>query len=202
MTRRQACLLSAVALAFPLSQLGHQVAYLVHYGSAGLAYQSRSVHAYFPDLVKASGAVLGLLALAAVLVLGAARLARGAGPTAAMRREVSWGEALAFLLCIQLQLFLTQEVLEMVAAGHRVGLLDLPLLWALAGQLPIAALAALALSWLSGGLVAAIRQLRAPRGCRRREPPAIVVQVWFEPARAALLSATAPATLGKRGPPA
>jgi len=204
MTRRQVCLLGAVALAFPLSQLGHQVAYLVRYGTDGLAYQSRSVHAYFPDMIKASGALLGLLALAVVLVLGAARVVRGgrsAGTAATMRRGVSCREALAFLLCIQLQLFLTQEIMEMVAAGQHVGLLDLPVLWGLVGQLPVALLAALAVSWLSGRLVAAVRELRLARSPRRRERPVLLVQVWVEPARAALLSATAPATLGKRGPP-
>jgi hypothetical protein len=199
--RRRTCLLGAAALALPLSQLGHQAAYLAHYGPAGLAYQSRSVHAYLPELVKASGALLGAVALAAVLLLGAARLASSADAPAAARRDVGRAEALGFLLCIQLQVFLVQEAIELLASGHHVGLLDLPLVWGVVGQLPVAALAALGVSWLSGRLVAAVRRLRPAPSPRRRERQAPLVQTWVEPPLAARLSAMAPATLVKRGPP-
>jgi hypothetical protein len=194
-------MLAAIALAFPLSQLGHELAYLVHYGMAGLAIEQHGAHRYFPQILKISGAGLGLVALGALLVLAVDRalFESGCEPP---RVELSRGEAFVCLLAIQLQLFLCQELIEMWAVGQPISVTNVPLVWGLVGQLPVALVAALAFSWLSVRMVGAYKKPRAwlvappvPR------PPAIVIPIWTEPCSVTRATAAAPSIFLKRGPP-
>jgi hypothetical protein len=151
----------AACMAVPLSQLGHILVYLVRYGLAGSFHESHGAHAYFPSIAKASAGLVGLLVLVAVALVGLARLV-GARRVTGQRRSpaAALPELVAVLLPLQLAIFIAQETIELLAAGHLTGLGDVPLLWGLAGQLPVALLAAIFLRWASIAVERAIDRLR------------------------------------------
>jgi hypothetical protein len=150
----------AAALALPLSQLGHLLAYLLRYGPAGLARESFGAHTYFPSVAGTSVGLLGLLVLAAVAVVGLARLVESRRSPGRQRSpRLALAELVAVLLPLQLAIFTAQETAELALAGHLNGLGDLPLLWGLAGQVPVACLGALFLRWASVAVEDAIGRL-------------------------------------------
>lgn len=194
-------------MGIPLSELGHTVAYVAQYGRQGLLLESQGVHAYFPQVLQFSASGVGLVLLAALLVMGLGRLAAGRG--AGLRR--TGGQAVLDLLvvmaAVQLQIYLLQEILEVLATHQPLtfSLLFSILGWGLAGQLPVAIPAALALSWLSIRTEAAVEQLRSLwASCRSVRPPAPVVVVHVHPVYVpgiVSLASVARQALLKRGPP-
>lgn len=194
--------LFAVLLAGPLSQLGHLLAYLVRYGSASWPEQSLGAHAYFPAVAKISAGLTGLLVLGAVAAVGLARLVH-ARRSPSREREVGApvADLLAILLPLQLAVFVVQESGELLIAGQLHGLTDLPLMWGIAGQLPVALLAAVFLHWGSITVARAMRRLslwlEPVAG-----PPPLAVPTGGHLALAAGLPAQAdPLASRRRGPP-
>ena len=191
----------ALLAAAPLSQLGHQLAYLLHYGQAAGAQQGSGVHAYFPSLLQAGATALGAALLAGLLVVALARLMIGIRNDRVPSGGVPVLPLLLLLLGVQLAVYCGQELLEFRLAGLTAPASGLILGWGLAGQLPVAALAALGLSWLTAGVVRAVQRLRVSRPVAvlpRQEqslPPA------WRPNAAPTLVQAAPAALRKRGPP-
>lgn len=163
MTARSRFLRWAAVIGVPLSQLGHVVAYVAHYGSHGILLQEEGVHAYFPEVVRFSAGTIGLLMLAALVVVGLGRLllGRGLGMTQSGGQRMT--ELLMVSAAVQLDTYLVQEILEALASHQTLtfGLLLSILGWGLAGQLPVALVAALALSWLSVRLDSATAGLRS-----------------------------------------
>ena len=147
-------------LALPFAELGHAVAYWPHVPGTG-------AHLYFPALLEASGVLVAALLLTALAVMAAARVLEGR-----RRGRPAWSFPLLFcvLLAAQLAIFLVQESLE---SRSLPGLATLTA--GVIGQQPVALLAALLLSWLSGRLGPAIATLLAPArpqtGLQRALPP-------------------------------
>src|SRR5215469_4668084 len=144
--------LYAGVLAGPLAQLGHLVAYSGRYGAAAGPVESAGAHAYFPALARAGIALLACLVLASLLVAGAGRvlLARGLGGR--RRAAVPVGDLVLLLGCLQLNVYLVQEVVEGIASGQVItpGSLATIVAWGVGGQVSVALVAGLALHWLSG----------------------------------------------------
>lgn len=61
------------ALAGPLTEAGHALAYLGRYGQPGLRIESTGVHAYFPDLLRLTGGAVGLFLLTCLLLRAGCR---------------------------------------------------------------------------------------------------------------------------------
>jgi hypothetical protein len=181
------------------SQAGHLLAYRLRFGAAAQQLQSSGAHAYFPSTVRAALGLAAALVLAAVFVIGLARVLGG--------RPVRRGSAPAYLrlvaalYTIQLASFAAQEVGEAIVAGLRVDSAAHMLLWGTLGQLPVALVAAAGLRWLLARFDHAVTTIRIVLASIRRQiaPAAIVVSVWgvftqvFKPA--------AHLSLAKRGPP-
>lgn len=159
----------------PLSQLGHMLAYLLHYGGAAWPRQAIGAHAYFPVVAKTSAAAVGLLVLGALAAAGTARLfqARRAAPDQ-RGPGIPLLRLLAVLLPMQLAIFTIQEAAELTLTGQLRGLGDVPLLWGLAGQLPVACLAALFLHWGSIAVARAVRGLSTALAAIGQAPPLAV----------------------------
>jgi hypothetical protein len=156
---------SLVFLAALLEPLGHQLAYLLHYGPARAAQiQAVGTHAYFPRLASFTMTTVALgLAAALLLALGVRLTLRG--------RSVSTpglGRIFLMLGAMQCGLFVVQETIEaaVIQATPDFGILTL---LAVCAQLPIAALAAILVSRihvvlaLAPEAVRTILALRLPR---------------------------------------
>lgn len=203
---RRRWLLSAGLLGLPLSGLGHAIAYVCRYGPRGLSLQGQGVHAYFPDTFALCAAALGAVLVAGLVVggIGHVALGRGAGRRPMPRRRAL--DLILVVAAVQLQVYVVQETVEALRSGVQ---LDVPWLlamlgWGLAGQLPVAALAGLGLSWLSARFEPALARLRSLcRACRPAAtvPVPVAVPVRPAPDAAARLAGVAPAALVKRGPP-
>lgn len=164
MVRRARSVFFVAALALPLAEFGHTVAY-------GLRVSSRGAHSYFPTVLGAAGAMAGGALVAALAVLVLAKLLAGATP-----RRRPWPFPLLFcgLLAMQVTVFLVQEGLEAhtlpgtaaVAAG-------------LVAQQPVALVAALALRWLSARVGPALEAIAC-----RRHPQLVVFSPPSRPAPA------------------
>ncbi|HEV2954337.1 MAG TPA: hypothetical protein VG015_09615 [Candidatus Dormibacteraeota bacterium] len=195
--------LGVAVFALPLAELGHLATYWLRFGSSAMSLQSQGAHAYFPAIAKLSLALVGagILACAVALGLGRALLGR----TSAWRSTpgLPLGPLLWVLLTIQVEIYLVQEVWEVNASGH---LLTMPLLasalaWGLAGQAPVALIAALAVHWLSIHLDPIFARLRK---CGRTAIwPGPVIQIalrdqyaWDGPAFETVVG-----ILTRRGPP-
>ena len=194
-------LIPLVALAS--SQFGHLIAYQLRLGPEAASVQSHGAHYYFPVLVGFAGAVLGASLVLSLLLLGALRLLLGR--RRGLRPGGHWPivETLALLFTLQLAVYLGQETFEAWLSGNPASPAPALLLWGSLGQLPVAALAALALSWLSTRLEGAVRELRAAVA-RIPVPPPICAPVscyYHSPRLVAALEACAPAVFVKRGPP-
>ncbi|HEY8812190.1 MAG TPA: hypothetical protein VIO86_06825 [Candidatus Dormibacteraeota bacterium] len=165
MTRglRRAGLVTALLIALPMAQLGHLVTYYLRFGPDAALRQSTGAHAYFPVLLQVEAATLGAALLAVLLLLGVARFMVG------LRNEQlpegGWPLAplLLALFGAQLALFAGQELAEAWLSGLPAAPLGHLLGWGVAGQLPVALLTALGLSWISAKVRRAVRRLRRSR---------------------------------------
>lgn len=200
MTRGRLALL-VLALGLVGTQAGHLLAFQLRFGSAAQHLQSSGAHAYFPPLAKTTLGTVAAVLLAVLFVIG---LARVVGSGSRVRRFAPrYIELLAGLFTIQLVCFITQEVGEAVLAGYAVDSAPHLLLWGTLGQLPVAAIAAVALRWLWSSFESAVDDLRAVLEVTRARitPVPLVFALWPLADRALLLSNVAGGSLGKRGPP-
>jgi hypothetical protein len=200
MDRRRVAL-AGLALGLVASQAGHLLAYQVRYGAAAQQLQSSGAHAYFPLLAKTALGVGACALIGGLLLVGLARLLTGRRVRSAS--EPSYLSLLAILFSIQLAAFAAQEVGEALIGGLSTGTAVDLLLWGTLGQLPIAAFAALALSWLSARIEAAVGAIRALAGpsLPARPAPAVAIPVPAAPGRALLTFLVAASSLTRRGPP-
>lgn len=198
--RRKA--LAIVGLGVLGSQTGHLLAYQLRFGAAAQQVQSAGAHSYFPLLAKTALGIVAVALLGALLVVGLARILGGRRIETASRP--SYIGLLARLFTIQLALFGIQEVVEATVAGVTAGSAADLLLWGTLGQLPIAAIAALALGWLSTRVESAVGAIRAAVGTAARFmplPAPLGVAANAATGRALLMFRVAGSSLAKRGPP-
>lgn len=185
---------AVLGLAIAGSQAGHLLAYELRFGAAAQQLQSSGAHAYFPAAAKTFLGAAALALLAALFVVGFARLATGR--TIDRHSAPSLLRLLAALYTLQLTFFLVQESVE----GSPVG--DL-LLWGLLAQLPVALLAAVALRWLLatlGPALAAIVQRCEP--ALRLETAPVVVWPTAVPVAVVVVDSPLAGPITRRGPPA
>jgi hypothetical protein len=184
------------------SQLGHLLVYVLRLGPEGVAASGSAAHSYLPALATAVAGGVGGVFLAALAVLGAARFVtvRGRGARVFERPPVL--DLTAALFAIQLALFALQETAEAALTGGPAPSAGDLLLWGTLGQLPIAALAGLALSWLAASFRRALADLSSGSASAGLAPASRL------PPRAPLFPTPAPApawspgrTLRRRGPP-
>src|ERR1700687_4398184 len=97
--------------------------------------------------VFAALGLAGLALIGGVLLVGLARILSGRRVRSMF--EPSYVSLLAFLFSIQLAAFIAQEVAEALIARSSAGSAPALMLWGTLGQLPIAAIAALAFRLLS-----------------------------------------------------
>jgi hypothetical protein len=198
-------------LALATSQVGHLLASELKQGPGALAVDSSGVHRYVPTVTTLALAVAGIVVLAAVLVVAAARYLRawqGAPglPVGRRLRRGRWPAALdaaAAMFALQLALYVGQERIELAVAGQPSPNVATLLLWGALGQLPLALVAGFALSWLQTRFEVACAEIAAAPALL---PPAlgpclVVARAWTSPARAALMAQAAGPALVKRGPP-
>jgi len=184
------------------SQAGHLLVYQARFGALAPQLQSSGAHAYFPLVAKTGLGVAAALTVGAMLVIGFARMVsrRHLEPQRPARSYLS---LLAALYTIQLACFAGQETLEAALTGAPALSAAVLLLWGTLGQLPVAAVIAVALRWLMAEVTSAVQEIRASLGpveLRFDRAPALV------PAPAPrreprLVSNTANRWHGKRGPP-
>jgi hypothetical protein len=195
--------LPVLGLAALSSQAGHLVAYELRFGGSAQQVQSSGAHAYYPTLAKTSLGAAATALLAALLVIGLARVI-GTKARAGSEAGRPFLSMLAVLFTVQLGLYAGQEVVEAAVAGVPAESAAHLLLWGTLGQLPVAAAAALALRWLLVRFESAVYEIRLALAELRLEPramPAPIVPVWRTSSAALLLSRVAGASLIKRGPP-
>ena len=142
------------------AQAGHLLAYWLRFGAVAPGLQGAGAHAYFPSLAKTGLAVGALALLAALLLIGAARIVSGRRVDGAP--GLSFGRLLAVLFTVQLACFAGQETVESLLGGTHAGSAPLLLLWGAAGQLPVALVAAVALRWIDARVRPALAVLRTP----------------------------------------
>jgi hypothetical protein len=185
-----------------LSQLGHLLVYQLQFGSAAQAVQSTGAHAYFPTLVK-TGLGFGAAAfLASLLVIGASRFMSGGIATRPVGGP-SYLSLLSLMFTIQMADFGLQETVESLAAGAAVASAPHILLLGTVGQLPVAALGALAFKWLLLRFESAVTEIRVAMAAPPARVPcvAIAIPVWGYDNRHLVLRPAAGPSLSKRGPP-
>jgi hypothetical protein len=184
------------------SQAGHLLAFQLRFGSAAQHLQSSGAHAYFPYLAKTTVGAMAAVFLAGIFVIGLARVLTGGSRLRTVSHR-SYLELLAALFTIQLACFITQEVGETMVAGTAVDSAPHLLLWGTLGQLPVAAIGAIALRWLWTRFESAVDDLRAVLSVASGPQAPLAVAVAHRPLsdRALLLSQVAGGSLGKRGPP-
>lgn len=139
------------------------MAYQLRFGAAAQQLQSTGAHAYFPAFVRTALGLAAAGTLAAMLIVGVARVAAGRRTLASA--PYFW-RLLSILYTVQLACFAAQETAEALLGGGHASSAPLLLMWGAAGQLPVAMLAAVALRWLLARLEPALEVLRplpAPR---------------------------------------
>lgn len=198
--KRRALAVLGVGLAG--SQAGHLLVFQLLFGSAAQQLQSSGAHAYFPLLAKTALGAIAAAFVAGIFVIGLARALSGRSRVATSSQP-PFVELVAALFTVQLACFIAQEVGEAMYAGTGAASAPYLLLWGTVGQLPVAAVAAIALRWLWTRFESAVEDLRvvikavhAPR-----VPVAVAAPMWPTPAGALLLFQVAGGSLGKRGPP-
>jgi hypothetical protein len=191
-----------IGLALLGSQAGHLLAYQLRFGAIAQQMQSSGAHAYFPLLAKTSLGVVAAALLGGLFLIGLARVLTGRTRAETRSGPSSIG-LLAILFTVQLACFVGQEVGETLIAGLPVDSAPHLVLWGTLGQLPVAALGAIAFGWLSRRYEAAVQELHAVLAARPSSPGllAVAIPIWTTTPRALLLSQVAGASLGKRGPP-
>ena len=167
MRPRRVALMALPLVVLAASQAGHLLAWQLRQGPQALPVVGTGAHGYVPALTTVTCGAAGVAVLAAVCVIGAARVARlgravlPAAPAPQLRR-IPVLDATAFLFVLQLAVYLAQETVEAVWAGSsRPGFADL-LLWGSLGQVPVAIVAGASLSWLSIHFEAAVEELMHP----------------------------------------
>jgi hypothetical protein len=145
-----------------MAQVGHVLSYALHYGGSAGAIQSSGAHAYFPELLKASLGVLAAGLLATLLLIGAGRILVGERLGYERRAGFPFLDLALACFCFQLDVYVSQEVVEAIVGGQALSpqLLATVCAWGLVGQAPLALLAALALHWLSMRLDLVLGELR------------------------------------------
>lgn len=192
--------LPALLLGIAAGPLGHLLAYQVRYGAQAAHEQSTGAHSYFPALLGTVGAGLGGVLLAILLALAAVRLLIGRHRGLRARPERGVLQLVPVLFTVQIAVFVVQEHAEELAAGAAADPAPTLLLWGTLGQLPVAVLGALTLSWLSAHLDAALERLDAAAASFRPRF-STAVRTWMSvSATHAALDASLRAH-GKRGPP-
>lgn len=203
MSVRRAQVLQLLTIGAVGAQAGHLLAYQARFGGSALTLQRGGAHAYF---LPTAGLALGAVAvpvLGALLVIAWARLF--AGRRLGLQVRAGWRvlDVLPLLFALQLAIYAAQETLEALAYGTRAPpLVDL-LLWGALGQLPVAAVGAMALAWIStrlGGALAAF-DIRLAELRPLLLSPAAVLAAPHAVNLAVVLAQRAPAALVKRGPP-
>jgi hypothetical protein len=140
------------------SQAGHLLAYSLRFGAAAPQIQSSGAHEYFPALAKTGLGFLAIAVVVGLLVIGLARLMAGPLETDS---APSYLRLLAALYTLQLGVFAIQETAEAAVAGGPASSAEVLVLWGTVGQLPVAAVAALALRWLLAKLRPALSRVFA-----------------------------------------
>lgn len=180
------------------SQAGHLLAYGLRFGPAAQQVQSVAAHAYFPALAKTAVGLVAMACVAALVVIAAARMI---GKRMERESAPPYLRLLALLFTFQLAAFAVQETTEAALSGAIVSV-PLVLVWGTVGQLPVAAVGALALRWLLarlGPATAQLAMLLAPAFQLLTEAtPLVVFQVAGQTVPA---TEPAPATFNRRGPP-
>jgi hypothetical protein len=127
------------------SQAGHLLAYSLRFGAAAPQVQSSGAHEYFPAMAKTGLGFLAIVLVTGLLVVGLARVMAG---RVEKESAPSYLRLLAALYTLQLAVFAGQETVEAAIGGGRASSAAGLMLWGTVGQLPVAAVAALALRWL------------------------------------------------------
>lgn len=155
-----------VVLAALLEPLGHQLAYLLRYGTARAAQvQTVGSHAYFPRLASFTMLTVALALAAALLVALGVRLTLG-------RRSVPTpgvGRIFLVMAAVQCALFVVQEAVEAAVVQATPDFAFMAFL-AVCAQLPIAAVAAVMASRIYGLLALAPEALRVILALRLPRP--------------------------------
>lgn len=175
------------------SQAGHLLAYQLRFGAAAQQLQSTGAHAYFPVLAKTvlGGAAMALLA--ALLLIGLARLA--SGRLIELQSGPPFIRVLAVLYTVQVAIFVMQETLEGSSTSELV-------LWGLMGQLPVAVVGALALRWLLANLEPALSSLKVRcEAVFQLVPFGTAVVLWPAPVPVYVNRAAVAGSINRRGPP-
>jgi hypothetical protein len=193
--RRAAAALAGIGIV--AAQAGHVLAYQLRFGGAAQQVQSSGAHAYFPALAKSGIGLAAAGFLACLLVVGLARVISG------RRTEIvsapSYLRLLAALFTLQLAFFAAQETVESLVAGAPPASAAVLLLWGTVGQLPAAAVAAVALRWLLTRLRPAIAVMRAVTAPVHLTQALVPIPL---PSRAEVFVARiAPSSFSRRGPP-
>jgi hypothetical protein len=186
------------------SQVGHALAYYVRFGVEAGSRQSQGIHSYLPTFAGVVSAGLGVLLMAGLLVIAAAR---SLGPHQAgcrRRATLRFSDLLPALFAAQLLVFAGQETIESMAAGggHLPSAVEL-LFWGTLGQLPAAAIAAGVLTWLLTRLEAAWTVLLSGAAFLLGDPSTPTIVGSLRPAANAArrLASAFPSAFRKRGPP-
>jgi hypothetical protein len=191
-----------VGLAAAGAQAGHILAYQARFGATAQSIQSSGAHAYFPTAVKTGLGAVALVLLAALLVIGLARLI-AAGIVTREAAGPSYLSLLAVLFTAQLFLYSAQEVAEALMAGAPADSAPNLLLWGTLGQLPVAMITATALRWLwsrvgaAAGELLSIARIQPPH----MSPAPVAIPLFAGDDRAVRLSHAAHSPCVKRGPP-
>lgn len=177
------------------------VAYGLRFGSAAVTLQSSGAHVYFPALAKSGIGIAALALIAGLLLVGVARIA--SGRRIEIESAPSYVRLLAGLFTLQLALYSVQETLEAQLGGAAFGSASDLLLWGAIGQLPVAAVAALALRWLFASLRPALGVISLWSAPADLAADFVLVQVPLAVRREqpAPVAAVAAAPLSRRGPP-
>jgi hypothetical protein len=193
--------LAVLGLGLLGSQAGHLLAYQIRFGAAAQQIQSTGAHAYFPLVAKTALGAAAAALIGALLIVGFARIL--SGRRIRSTAEPSCVSVLAFLFSIQLAAFAAQEIAEAIVVGSTVRSAPDLMLWGTLGQLPIAAIGALAFRWLSARVEAAVGVLRDVVGAIVPLPLSPLVAIAFYAAsdQALLASRNAWSNVAKRGPP-
>ena len=184
---------AVLAVAIAGSQAGHLLAYELRFGAAAQQLQSSGAHAYFPLVARTFLGAAAMALIAALLLIGLARLATGR--KIEEQSAPSFFRLLAGLYTLQLVLFVGQEVLEGSPAGELF-------FWGMVGQLPVAIAGALALRWLLARLAPALGALTLRlESALQLLPLNTALLLW--PAPVAVLGTTdrAAGPITRRGPP-